>query len=47
MITRSVIHIVSLLKRRWKGDLGKIHKGGHTIEIDVPLSRLPYFEKIK
>jgi alpha-glucosidase len=39
--------MVRLPKGRWKDDLGKIHKGGQTITIDVPLSRLPYFEMIK
>ncbi len=39
--------LVKLPKGRWKDDLGKIHRGGKTIAIDVPLSRLPYFEKLK
>lgn len=38
---------VKLPKGQWKDELGKKYKGGKTIEIDVPLSRLPYFEKIK
>ena len=37
---------VKLPKGRWKDDLGKLHQGGKTIQIDVPLSRLPYFEKM-
>lgn len=32
---------------KWKDDLGKVYKGGKTYKLDVPLSRLPYFEKIK
>lgn len=32
---------------KWKDDLGKVYKGGQTYKINVPLSRLPYFEKIK
>jgi len=38
---------VKLPKGTWRDDLGKVHKGGKTIEIDVPLNRLPYYEKIK
>lgn len=38
---------VKLPKGQWKDDLGKKYKGGQTITVDVPLSRLPYFEKIK
>ena len=29
----------------WKSDEGKLIKGGKTIEISVPLKRLPYFTK--
>lgn len=32
---------------KWKDDLGKVYKGGKTYKIDVPLSRLPYFELVK
>ncbi|GAJ11981.1 unnamed protein product, partial [marine sediment metagenome] len=32
-------------KGKWIGDDGKTVKGGKTIEIDVPLERLPYFMK--
>jgi alpha-glucosidase len=31
---------------KWKGDDGSIIKGGKTIEIQVPLGRLPYFSKL-
>lgn len=37
---------VILPKGRWKGDDGKIVKGGSIIEIDVPLERIPYYTKI-
>jgi alpha-glucosidase len=47
IVTKDNIRTVRLPKGRWKDDLGKIHKGGRTISIDVPLSRLPYFEKVK
>lgn len=46
MVTSGTSRNVKLPKGRWKDDLGKIHKGGKTITIDVPLSRLPYFEKL-
>ena len=36
---------VVLPKGKWKADNGETFRGGRTIEIDVPLSRLPYFTK--
>lgn len=47
MITKGTKRTVKLPKGTWKDDLGAKHKGGKTITIDVPLNRLPYFEKIK
>lgn len=38
---------VQLPKGRWRDDQGKVFKGPQTITIDVPLDRLPYYEKIK
>ena len=38
---------VKLPKGRWKDDLGNIHKGGKSITIDVPLNRLPCFERLR
>ena len=32
---------------KWKSDDGKVHTGGKTIEIDVPLERLPYFQRVQ
>lgn len=37
---------VKLPKGKWCDDLGKVYKGGKTYHLDVPLSRLPYFEKL-
>ena len=37
---------VILPKGKWKDDRGKIYKGNKTIEIEVPLSRLPFFTKV-
>ncbi len=34
---------VKLPKGKWKSEMGKIFEGGKTIEITVPLERLPYF----
>tara|TARA_B100000575_G_scaffold26840_1_gene18110 strand:- start:122 stop:1696 length:1575 start_codon:yes stop_codon:yes gene_type:complete len=34
---------VILPEGKWKSESGKIYKGGKTITIDVPLTRLPYF----
>lgn len=47
IVTKEDKRIVKLPKGIWKDDLGKIVKGGRTIAIDVPLSRLPYYEHIK
>jgi alpha-glucosidase len=38
---------VVLPEGRWVGDDGSKVKGGRTIEIDVPLERLPYFRRVK
>jgi alpha-glucosidase len=46
VVTKETSRLVKLPKGRWKDDLGKIHKGGRILTIDVPLARLPYFEKM-
>lgn len=38
---------VSLPKGRWRDDTGKVFKGPKIITVDVPLDRLPYYERIK
>lgn len=38
---------VKLPAGRWQDEQGKIYKGGRTYMLDVPLDRLPYFEKVK
>lgn len=38
---------VILPKGKWKADDGKTYNGGKSYLIEVPLDRLPYFEKIK
>lgn len=41
--SRSVV----LPKGKWKGDDGSLVRGPATIEIDVPLERLPYYQRVK
>ncbi|WP_447642380.1 MULTISPECIES: glycoside hydrolase family 31 protein [Chitinophagaceae] len=47
ILTKEDMRRVRLPKGIWKDDLGRIHKGGQTIDVVAPLARLPYFEKIK
>lgn len=47
VVTKENTCTVKLPKGQWKDDLGKKYRGGQTVTIDVPLSRLPYFEKMK
>ncbi|MFH4964768.1 glycoside hydrolase family 31 protein [Gaetbulibacter sp. M235] len=37
---------VILPKGKWQGDDGKIVRGNKTIEIDAPISRIPFFTKV-
>lgn len=37
---------VRLPRGRWRDDRGKVWRGGRTYTIDVPIERLPWFEKI-
>lgn len=46
MVTPGTTRTVVLPKGMWKDDLGKTWKGGKTITIGVPLSRLPYFQRL-
>ena len=43
MVEKGIIRKVVLPNGNWKADDGIIYKGGKTIEIEVPLDRLPYF----
>ncbi|MCQ2341927.1 MAG: glycoside hydrolase family 31 protein [Paludibacteraceae bacterium] len=47
MTTPGTQRVVRLPKGTWRDDMGKKYKGGKSYTIQVPLSRLPYFEKIK
>ena len=41
------VRTVKLPKGKWRDDQGKLHKGGKVLTIDVPLDRLPWFERVK
>lgn len=47
MLTKDKTREVRLPKGNWVDDEGKKHKGGKTITINVPLTRLPYFVRQK
>ena len=47
MITQGYERTVKLPKGRWRDERGKIYNGGQTVTIDVPIDRLPYFERLK
>ena len=47
ILSKEHVRKVVLPKGTWKDDTGKTFKGPKTIEINVPIERLPYFEKIK
>lgn len=47
VITKGNKRTVRLPKGSWKDDTGRKHRGPATLEIDAPLERLPWFEKIK
>ncbi|MBQ7210929.1 MAG: glycoside hydrolase [Paludibacteraceae bacterium] len=47
VVTTQLSREVKLPKGVWRDEQGKRYKGGKTYKIDVPLSRLPYFERIK
>lgn len=47
MVTKGTEREVHLPKGKWKDERGRTFKGGRTILVDVPLERLPYFEKLK
>jgi alpha-glucosidase len=47
MVVKGNKRSVKLPKGLWKDDLGKVIKGGQSINIQVPLDRLPYYERMK
>lgn len=47
MVKSGTSRNVKLPKGKWRDDLNKTYTGGKTIEITVPINRVPYFEKLK
>ena len=47
VVEKAFARKVILPKGTWKGDDGKLIKGGQTIQIDVPLNRIPVYERVK
>jgi len=47
MTSKGTSRTVSLPKGTWKDESGRRYKGGKTYTIDVPLERIPYFERAK
>lgn len=45
--TASARRSVRLPRGKWRDDRGKIWRGGRTVEVDAPVERLPWFERIK
>lgn len=45
MVEKGYTRSVTLPKGNWVDEKGKKYKGGRTIQINVPLGRLPYFER--
>jgi alpha-glucosidase len=46
VVTPENTRTVKLPRGKWKDDQGKIYKGGKTLQFDVPLNRLLYFERL-
>lgn len=46
MVERGTARTVKLPRGTWRDDTGKRYRGGRTVTLDVPLSRLPWFEKL-
>lgn len=47
VVTSENKRTIKLPKGKWRDDLGKTHKGGKEIVMDIPLDRLVYFEKMQ
>ena len=47
IVTKEHKRKVMLPKGQWKDDTGKKFRGPKTIEVEAPLERLPWFEKVK
>lgn len=47
VVTNKCTRSVRLPKGKWRDELGNLYRGGRTVEVDVPLNRLPYFQKLE
>ena len=47
MLEKGFTRKVILPPGEWKADDGKVYAGGQTVEINVPLERIPYFTLVK
>ena len=45
MVDKGNSRLVKLPSGNWVDDLGKKHKGGQVVKVDVPLERLVYFTR--
>jgi alpha-glucosidase len=46
VVTPGGARSVKLPNGRWRDEQGKVYRGGRVVDIEVPLERLPYFEKL-
>jgi alpha-glucosidase len=46
MVTPGLKRAVRLPRGRWRDDRGVTHRGGRTVQLEVPLNRLPWFERV-
>jgi alpha-glucosidase len=47
MVSKGRARTVLLPKGKWRADDGKVYKGPAKVNIDVPLERLPFFERTR
>ncbi|MDD6473877.1 MAG: glycoside hydrolase family 31 protein [Bacteroidales bacterium] len=47
MVSKGYTRTVKLPVGKWRDEEGKVYKGGRTVTIQVPIERLPYFERLK
>ena len=47
MLEPGTVRTVRLPKGRWTDETGRKYKGGKTYTLDVPLSRIPVFTRVK
>ncbi|MDR0765502.1 MAG: glycoside hydrolase family 31 protein [Odoribacteraceae bacterium] len=46
VVTPGTARSVKLPRGRWRDEQGNTYRGGRVVNLDVPLDRLPYFEKL-